>query len=478
MKKILYILLSIATMVTALSSCINDDFTTSSSDLLSFSTDTVAFDTVITQKGTATKQFIIYNKAKKQINISSIKVAGESSDAKFFLNVDGTKGKEFHDIEIRGEDSIYVFVEAYIDHLSKDEPTEAKDRIELVTNGVTQHVVLTAWGQDVIVMRGDTIKQDTHLTSDRPYLVYDSLTVMPGVTLTIDPGTSLLFHDNAWLKSLGTVKAIGTAEKPITLRGDRLDKVVAQIPFDIMSGQWGGVALCGAGNDWRYVDMRSSSWGLQVYGSDPSVQSLYLLNCVIHNSAGYGFLSANAWVEAEGTEFSDAADDVFAAIGGKIRLTNCTLANNYLFSPNNSGKISNICLIERDEAGTYSTLDCVIANCVSHGLYYDINDIASDLSNTNVWIHNTLFKSDGKDDSHFFNNVWKGDPKFYVNREKYIFDYRLRNGSDAIARGDKSMVPERARYDRYGQDRFAREGVDLGAYVWMPSDDPLELNRK
>ena len=110
MKKILIAILSILTLGVVMTSCIEDDFTTSSSDVLAFSCDTVAFDTIITLQGSATQQFVVYNNSKKQINISSIKVAG-ISDAKFYLNVDGTKGSEFHDIEIRGNDSIYIFVE-------------------------------------------------------------------------------------------------------------------------------------------------------------------------------------------------------------------------------------------------------------------------------------------------------------------------------------------------------------------------------
>ena len=51
--------------LTTLTACIDDSYTTSASDVLTFSTDTVTFDTVVTQQGTVTKQFIVYNRAKK-----------------------------------------------------------------------------------------------------------------------------------------------------------------------------------------------------------------------------------------------------------------------------------------------------------------------------------------------------------------------------------------------------------------------------
>ena len=147
MTRISYFFISLLTLVLlGMSSCIDDNFSTSATDVLEFSTDTVAFDTVITRQGSPTKQFLVYNKGKKSLNISSIRVAGESK-GHFFLNVDGVKGDEFHDIEVRGNDSIYVFVESLLDPTNQDEPEYLEDNIEFVTNGVTQKVAVTAWGR-------------------------------------------------------------------------------------------------------------------------------------------------------------------------------------------------------------------------------------------------------------------------------------------------------------------------------------------
>ena len=46
---------------------------------------------------------------------------------------------------------------------------------------------------------------------------------------------------------------------------------------------------------------------------------------------------------------------------------------------------------------------------------------------------------------------------------------------DTGRNGDRSLCPESARYDRYGNDRFATGGAtDLGAYVWVPGTDEEE----
>ena len=98
-------------LVAVCSSCIEDGFTTSPSDVLAFNCDTLAFDTVITLQGTATKQMVVYNRSKKQINISSIEVAGLATKGHFHLNVDGIRGDSFQNVEIRGNDSIFIFIQ-------------------------------------------------------------------------------------------------------------------------------------------------------------------------------------------------------------------------------------------------------------------------------------------------------------------------------------------------------------------------------
>ena len=469
MTKILHLLLVVMVSMTAVvfSSCIDDEFSTSLSDLLAFSTDTVKFDTVITRQGSPTKQFLVYNKGKKMLNISSIRVAGESK-GHFFLNVDGMKGDEFHDIEVRGDDSIFVFVESRLDPTNQDEPEFLKDNIEFVTNGVTQKVAITAWGQDVIILNDTTLSKPTHLTSNKPYVVYGTLTVDTLINLTIDPGTTLLFHDKASMLINGNLTAKGTQDKPIIMRGDRLDHVVGEIGYDIMSGQWDGVYFNNGSfdNELSYVTMRGNTRGMQVYSNDMGHRSLHLFNCVLHNATYVTLLGVNAWIDAEGTELSDAGFVVADFLGGKLNFVNCTFANYYLFSAI-EGPILN--LETKYEDGTEAPFDARFDNCIFYGNTSELN--VNELDGMNVLMRNCLLKSSGEDDSCFINCVWDADPKFYTEREKYIFDYRLRDGSDAIARGDRSFCPDAARYDRYGIDRFAGEGIDIGAYVWVPSPE-------
>ena len=473
LKHLSWISLVLMLLVTSFSSCIEDGFTTLSSDVLAFNKDTVAFDTVITKIGTATKQMIVYNRSKKQVNISSIKVAGLAQKGHFHLNVDGVRGDEFHDVEIRGNDSIYIFIEAYLDEMEKDEPTLLEDRLEFVTNGVTQKVLLSAWGQDVVRITGDTISRNMRFTSAKPYLIYDTMFVSPGVTLTLDAGTTLLFHDKAAMRCAGRLLANGTAEEPITLRGDRLDHVVGEISFDIMSGQWGGVIFTPPtmGNVLKHVVMKGSNIGMHcsAYG-DTTQCALKLVNCVLTNSASTCLATATCYVQAIGCEFSDAAEEVAYFAGGKLKMSQCTFANYYLFiAP--SLPIVNIFDVEYTD-GTIGKIKAYFDNCIFYGLSSEINE--ANLDDFDVYMRYCLFKSSGTDDEHFINCVWEADPCFLTVRDDYIFDYRLGNESNAIGKGNPDLCPNEARYDRFGNDRLMHGALDLGAYVWIPIPEDEE----
>lgn len=452
------------------SSCIEDGFTTSSSDVLAFNKDTVAFDTVITLQGTTTKQMVVYNRSKKQINISSIKVAGLASKGHFHLNVDGVRGDEFQNVEIRGNDSIFIFIEATLDEMEKNEPTLLEDRLEFVTNGMSQFVTLTAWGQDVVRLNGDTISRNMHFTADKPYLVYDTVYVSEGVTLTIDAGATLLFHDKAAMRCAGRMLANGTAEEPIFFRGDRLDRVVGSTSFDVMSGQWGGVIFTPPtmNNVLKHVIMKGSSIGMHcsAYG-DTTHCALKLLNCVLTNSASTCLATATCYVQLIGTEISDAGEEVVYFAGGKVKATQCTFANYYLFKVP-SYPIVNVFDVEYND-GSIGKIRADFNNCILYGLSSEINE--GKLDDFNVYMRYCLFKSPGTDDAHFINCIWEGDPHFLTVRDDYIFDYRLGDESDAIGKGNPDLCPAEARYDRYGNDRLMHGALDLGAYVWIPAPE-------
>lgn len=456
----------------AVSGCIDDNFTDSPNARLTFSQDVVSFDTVFTGEGTPTARLVVHNPQKKGVNISSIQFA--SPTTRFQLNVDGVSGKDFHDVEIRGRDSIYVFIECYIPENESMKPELTEDELVFVTNGNRQTVQVEAYGRNVTRLRARTLEQDTTFRADRPVVIFDSLVVAEGVKLTIEPCAQVLFHDKARMTVRGTLEAVGAPGKMIDMRGDRLDNVLPDIGYDILAGQWEGVRFAPESFDNRmeYVDMRSTSEGLRVDSCGVlDRQKLTLVNSWLHNSEGRAFSSKYAKVDAFGCVFSEAAKAVVGLDGGEHRFVQCTLANNYLFAVISEPLLTLSHLFEADinPDNQNALMKADFENCIIYGLTSDIN--VPDLKDSDVYLRYVSLKSAGEDDDHFLNCLWDTDPLFYTERSDYYFNYRLRPDSPCIAAGDPAFVTTICLTDMDGLNRLADGNPALGAYVFTEPEE-------
>ena len=77
---------------------------------VTFSTDTLLFDTVFTTLGSTTQQFKIYNPDSKTILVQEVELMGGKSSP-FRVNLDGVSGTKFENLSIEGKDSLFAFVD-------------------------------------------------------------------------------------------------------------------------------------------------------------------------------------------------------------------------------------------------------------------------------------------------------------------------------------------------------------------------------
>lgn len=445
--------------------CISDDFTESPSDLLTFSTDTLRFDTVFTGLGTPTARLKVFNHASKSLNISSIRMRND--DGNFSMNVDGMSGKTFENIEIRAKDSIFVFVECEIDANGDINPFRVEGNLDFVTNGVTQSVLLEAYGQNVRRLRSATIDTDVTFTADLPYIVFDTLHVAKGATLTLLPGTRMLFHDKGFLQVDGSLHAVGETGKMIELRGDRLDNVLPDTGYEVLSGQWGGVRFGreSFGNRMEFVEMQSSVSGVVVDSCGViNRNKLTLVNSWLHNAENNILKSSHAWVDAFGCCFSDAGNAVLDLTGGVHEFVQCTMANNYLFaiSPQSIITLSHL-VADEGRSPANSPMNAEFKNCIVYGITSPLSPVK--LENTQVYMRNVLFGVEGADDDHFISCLWDKDPLFETDRKEYYFNYRLKEDSPAIGAGNPEFVTPICLTDMDGQNRLQEGNPTLGAYA-------------
>jgi len=472
-----WLLAAIVVTCITLSSCIDDSMSTSASDQPTFSTDTVRFGTLFTDTPSPTQRFKVFNAHDKGMNISRIAFI-DDPDGIFRLNVDGVSGREFNNVEIRENDSIFVFVEVTLPENGRNIPVDVVAHIQFETNGVALKLPVKASGRDCVRLADDThFATDASLTADKPYLIAGALVVDEGATLTIEEGAELYFHDDAYMEVHGTLRVEGTAENPVTMTGDRFGFVAATIPYELMSGQWRGIMFApeSSDNHISHASIRNSTEGIvldHVPYTD-AVPSLTIVNTQVRNTKNYVLHAIHSSVVAAGCEFTDASSGIVRLEGGTHNFNHCTLANYYLFTALGGPALQlthlgeGIDQAEGDDAAL-PFLSAQFSNSIIYGNGTDISH--GDLTDTAVTLRTCVLKSDGSDGDNFIGCLWNTDPAYYTVREQYLFDYRLRPNSPAAGKADPSYISPLTPADRFGTPRDPAT-LTPGAYQIAPPDE-------
>ncbi len=339
MKNALYIITLLGVSI-YLSACFDSEFPYEKTGTLQFTTDTLAFDTVFTTIGSATRFFKVVNAEDDDVFIDKITLGGGSGSV-FRLNIDGTPvNTSIENIKVPARDSIYIFAEVTIDPNFGQLPFIIHDEVRFEMNGNEQRVVLEAWGQNAIYVgsKGNLAVLDCSSNpvwdADLPYVVYGILFLENG-TLTLDEGTRIHFHGALidadsffyndgimYVLESASLKIKGTIDNPVILEGDRLEP-----EFDEDPGQWAGVLLAAGskGNDFEYAEIKNSIIGVRV---DSSAE-LTLRNSIIHNTQSSNLLGYHSgFINAENCLFysSSGGNNVQLAYGGEYDFRHCTMA--------------------------------------------------------------------------------------------------------------------------------------------------------
>lgn len=363
MKRIFLCLFVISAVVSA---CVddNDSFSSSRTDLL-FSVDTLRMDTVFSTVGSSTYSFWVFNPTDQGIRLPTVRLRNGNQTG-FRVNVDGTyldhsTGSVVSGLEIRGGDSIRVFVELTASGNGHPAPRQLQDDLVFkFENGTERSVVLSGCAWDAVAVRNLVISHDTVIESSQPIVVYgDGLKVDSCAVLTLRNST-LYFHDGAGITVAGTLLA-----DHVLMRGDRLDHMFSSLPYDNISGQWRGITFrpSSTGNLLRHTEIRNATDALVVdsaaldcaisdaatlkrdtllnrfLSSSPDANRLTLDHCIIHNAKGYGLLAHNATVYLSHCQFSNTLNDCLALYGGCALVHRSTLAQFYPFSANRGAAI-------------------------------------------------------------------------------------------------------------------------------------------
>ncbi len=458
-----------------------DSWTTSPSAKLEFSQDTVAFDTIITSQGSATKTLIVSNTGDKGLRISHIAL-GQGSESPFHVNVDGQYlyGGVGEDFEVRRQDSIYVRIEVNLPAQDSDDILEWQDELQFtLESGVKQRVVLTASGMDVIILRGEIITEDRILDARRPYVIYDSLVVASGATLTLPEGCTLMFHDGTSLFVHGSLVANGTLAQPVTFRGDRTDRMFPYLPYDNTPNRWGGIHFFADShdNELTQCDIHSGDYGIVCDSTEVTEDTNPLLlmeDCVVHNIGGPGLTFIHCRTQVTGTQISNTLGHCVKISGGAHTFIHCTIAQFYPLSADR-GDALNI----GDMEGTDNyrpLLWAYFLNCAITGYADDVvmGDFSENtLPDIDFLFQNCLLRTVDSDADQRFQAITYDNPdSLEVNGKDHfvLFDtenflYDFAPDSLSAIRGLADAEYSRLfPIDRRGVSRLADGAPDAGAY--------------
>ncbi len=454
-KHISIIIAALLSCATVLSSCKKDKFQTIGGTV-SFSADTLMFDTVFTQQGSATRSILIYNNEKQKIKLSSVRLA--HGDSSFFrLNINGEPGNEIKDIDIAPGDSIHVFAAVTIDPTQENNPFLVEDNLIATLNNQEFSVPVVAFGQNVHYVV-DSVLQTQTWTNDKPYVIVNNALVDSSATLQIEKGARVYMHANSRLYVLGSLKANGTKEDSIIFQGDRIDRKVFVGSYKDIPGEWGGLYFFSSShdNEINYAIIKngglSTKLGQQsTIGAtiqlDPDINpggnpKLRLTNSVIKNSYQYGIIAFNSSLVMDNCLLVDCQhENLLLLQGGNYEITNSTIATYGAFSffsratGHVAAIIQNYYSISQTEY-IGATLNLNMRNTIVSGsnndgeLYFDKKEDYA----ANVNLDHCLF-SPVEGVPAFVNNqnnILNQNPLFRKVEEG---DYHLASGSPAIGNG-------------------------------------------
>jgi len=466
--------------------CREETFYTEPGAVLSFSTDTVSFDTVFSAVGSATLGFKVYNPHNKPVKISSVYLGGGESSF-YRMNFDGEPVREIDNVEIPPKDSLFVFIEVTVDPLGINNPLIVKDSVIFITNGTYQDIKLIAYGQDVHLIKGKIIETTTW-TADKPYLIYNSMAVDTGHTLTIEPGVMVFLHNQSSVVVWGKIIVNGTKETPVIFQGDRLEE-----DYRIVAGQWGTLYIdpISTGNVINYAIIRNSIAGIQIgYPTENIRPSLELKNTIIQNISFAGIYAFGAEINCYNTVISNGGEYLIALLkGGKYNFSHCTFANYGIshFGGQIAGSRSNPSIVltnffnnpEYDPSkGKYVYVmrtgdldEATFANTIIYGTLNNELFFADNKENAFNYYFNHCLVTENKDSLDFsdpvhFNAILLNKyPEFVNDTDRFELNFRLDTLSPVKDSGSVDVITNPyLGIDYDGTSRLLDSGPDLGAF--------------
>ncbi len=509
-KSFLIVSILFCSIISILFSCTDEQKYSNDENIkLTFSNDTISFDTIFTAMTSITKQVRIFNPDKEAIKIDYITLAS-GNNSYFRLNVDGDTSLIAKDLTIDGEDSIFVFVRCNIDVQNQSNPALIEDSIIISFNNHRQSILLMAYGQDAyyhkpthVLGSGESkinyslanegentgvILSGNNITwkNDKPHIIIGTCVVDSAYTLNLQSGTKICLSNNSdfWVYKDGCLNATGTTSEPIYFQSIRSDGRYASL-----AGGWGKIWLMAGSkdNNLENVRIKNATIGMVVDTNVNNSPTCKFLNVMIENCSGIGLYARGARLEAKNMIIQNTASHCVAlTIGGDYQFVDCSFANYWSYDNNRTDAV--LLLNDWYTSSDGQTINRPINkaefyNCIIYGSMYE-QEIEFNLLGANnqgleginkvSWsFDHCLIKSNTINNnlSNVNNCIFNKDPMFV---DISTNDLRLMNNSPAVGAGDgiwNSLIPQ----DFYGNYRLDPPSIGAIEYQQTVSTKVKEI---
>lgn len=476
-------------------SCKKDTFILDASAKVQFSQDSILFDTVFTTIGSATKNIRIRNNNNQKIKITSIQLLGGTTSA-FKINVDGTSGVIFSDIEIAANDSMYLFVQVNVNPTNLNSPLIISDVLIFSVNGNEQKIFLEAWGQDAwyhyptnaikfkdgsyfpySLISKDTLI-DTVWKKDKPHVIYGYLVIDEHQKLKIEAGVQIYLNYKAglWVFKGGQLKVLGEKGNEVIFQGARREKDFSDEP-----GQWDRIWINEGSlyNEINYAIIKNGYIGIQaeLFGDQFNApKRLKVTNTKIQNMSKWGIYGLAFNIYGGNNVVSNCQENsVNLQLGGKYTFINCTFSN--FWNKDKAREKATLSISNYSGSSIFPLDSAYFGNCIVDGkLPNELNiDVKAGMNGTinifpNYKFNNCYLKTtnDVSNRNLFFNVKKESLSLNYKKIEDYNFEpmateLRIKGFSNSFALTDAQKFPEDLnRISRINS--ISSNSITIGAY--------------
>ena len=390
---------------------------------LTFSADTLSFDTLFTTVGSTTRRLTVYNRSGSDVRLGGVSLAGGRA-SRFRLNVDGDTSLVARNVELLDGDSLFIFVQANISPNDAASPFLVEDAI-LFSNG--QRLPLTAWGRNAVyhtVPAGApySVVDCEQWDHSRPHVILGTAAVLDGHTLALQAGDELYFHDGAILAfdTNARLVAHGSADRPVLFTSMRHDGW-----YDSLPGQWQCLWFT-SGSDGNVIDhaiVENGTGGLRVYPN----ADLTVSNTVVRSMSDCAFIGQGGSIAGSNLLVYDCFASFTVLRGGSYSFTGCTFADYWRYSARSLPSVVLTNYLLNADGSVREAADLLRADftdCIVYGNRSDGEFMADGIEGylLNYRFENSIVKG----------GEWDEDPLFADTRSH---DFHLQDSSPAVGIG-------------------------------------------